>query len=280
MVVQEDMMLDGETSHSSAVVSNREIEGDGPLTAVRRQTLIQRTTYRLAGQTIAVKVSGSPTNDGLYYVHSDHLGSASVLSNAGGAVVPGSEARYLPFGDWRTQPTSNPALTDMGFTGHKHNNSGSNDLGLIYMNARYYVPGIGRFASADTIVPDPANPQSFNRCSYVYNNPVRLVDPSGHCGADRLIVSGVDVGVDYGAFDQCKDIRTTLEDAYGISIIGQWMLAEMMIMQAAFQILRDTLSENGVIDSVQAISEMLSGAEIMRDRKRGSTITTCYDGLI
>ena len=48
------------------------------------------------------------------------------------------------------------------------------------MNARYYVPSLGRFASADTIVPDPTNPQQFNRFAYVLNNPIRLTDPSGH----------------------------------------------------------------------------------------------------
>ncbi|MCP4422224.1 MAG: RHS repeat-associated core domain-containing protein, partial [Chloroflexi bacterium] len=59
-------------------------------------------------------------------------------------------------------------LTDRGFTGHKENR----DIGLTYMNARFYVPGIGRFASADTIVPNPASPQSFNRYSYVLNSPL------------------------------------------------------------------------------------------------------------
>jgi hypothetical protein len=48
-------------------------------------------------------------------------------------------------------------------------------------NARYYVAEIGRFASADTIVPDPLNPQSFNRYAYVLNNPLKFADPSGHC---------------------------------------------------------------------------------------------------
>ena len=33
---------------------------------------------------------------------------------------------------------------------------------------------------ADTIVPNPANPQSLNRFSYVLNNPVRYTDPTGH----------------------------------------------------------------------------------------------------
>lgn len=48
------------------------------------------------------------------------------------------------------------------------------------MNARFYVSGIGRFASADTIVPDPMNPQSWNRYSYANNNPLGYSDPSGH----------------------------------------------------------------------------------------------------
>jgi hypothetical protein len=50
------------------------------------------------------------------------------------------------------------------------------------MNARYYIGSIGRYASADTIVPDPTNPQSLNRLSYVRNNPINLIDPTGNFG--------------------------------------------------------------------------------------------------
>ena len=53
-------------------------------------------------------------------------------------------------------------------------------IGLVYMNARYYVHGIGRFASADTIVPDPADPQAYNRYTYVRNSPMNYSDPTGH----------------------------------------------------------------------------------------------------
>ena len=48
------------------------------------------------------------------------------------------------------------------------------------MRARFYLPGLGRFASADTLVPDLANPQSLNRYSYVLANPLKYRDPSGH----------------------------------------------------------------------------------------------------
>jgi hypothetical protein len=50
----------------------------------------------------------------------------------------------------------------------------------MYYGARYYSPVIGRFVSADTIVPNAANPQAFNRFSYVRNNPLRYTDPTGH----------------------------------------------------------------------------------------------------
>ena len=45
--------------------------------------------------------------------------------------------------------------------------------------------------SADTIVPDPSNPQSYNRYAYTLNNPLRYTDPSGH-------------RVDSGGADSCK----------------------------------------------------------------------------
>jgi len=69
----------------------------------------------------------------------------------------------------------NPA-TDMGFTKHEM----LNNVVLVHMNARIYDPLRGRFLSADTIIPDITNLQSFDRYQYCYNNPVSHTDPSGH----------------------------------------------------------------------------------------------------
>ena len=49
------------------------------------------------------------------------------------------------------------------------------------MGARFYDSYIARWLSADTIVPDFTKPQSLNRYSYIYNRPLNLTDPSGHC---------------------------------------------------------------------------------------------------
>ena len=109
--------------------------------------------------------------------------STSTLCFARGASqsdINGNEAatstvRFYPYGEYRVTPTSD--LTDKGFTGHAQND----EVALIYMRARYCVPGVGRFASADSIVPNPLDPQNLNRYGYVGNSPMNCNDPSGHC---------------------------------------------------------------------------------------------------
>jgi hypothetical protein len=51
----------------------------------------------------------------------------------------------------------------------------------MHYGARYYLPGLARFASADTMVPGAGNPQALNRFSYSLSNPLKYTDPSGHC---------------------------------------------------------------------------------------------------
>ncbi len=195
-------------------------------------TTIQRSTYFLAGQAIATRISGDPDADrnGLFFIHSDHLGSASVMSygaghNSGttGAMVPGSLSRYLPFGDWRAEPTAD--LTDIGFTGHKSNNVGSNDIGLIYMNARFYVPYIYRMLTPDSIVPDPTNPQSYNRYSYVNNRPLNFTDPSGHvleAGCETEGCAGYDDFFGFPGFPLVpKEFLDALDEAWRQECIAQ-----------------------------------------------------------
>ena len=113
----------------------------------------------------------------------DHLGSASVLTNASGGIVAGADTRYYPFGEARFSTSS--MITDKLFTGQRQ----IAELGIYHYGARFYSPKLGRFLSADTIVPSYANPQGLNRFSYVTNKPLRFIDPTGHrevegCGED------------------------------------------------------------------------------------------------
>jgi RHS repeat-associated protein len=63
----------------------------------------------------------------------------------------------------------------VGYTGHKFDT----DLGLSYMQQRYYDPEIGRFYSNDPI--GVRGLHSFNRYSYAANNPYKYKDPDGRC---------------------------------------------------------------------------------------------------
>jgi RHS repeat-associated protein len=68
----------------------------------------------------------------------------------------------------------------LGFAGLRHDD----DLGLVDMRGRVYDPTLRRFLTPDPHVTDPLWGQSYNRYSYVVNDPVNLVDPSGFDGSD------------------------------------------------------------------------------------------------
>ena len=127
--------------------------------------------YYYAGSVRVAENSGGA----LYYLLTDHLGSTALtLDSAGNRLDANTEIRYYPYGAPRYTAGTTP--TTFNFTGQRRD-SGS---GLLFYNARWYDPVIGRFISADTIVPEPGNPQSLNRYSYVLNNPLGAVDGTGH----------------------------------------------------------------------------------------------------
>jgi RHS repeat-associated protein len=78
-----------------------------------------------------------------------------------------------PYGEERQDPAAND--NDESFTGHIRDE----DTGLIYAQARYMDPVIGRFLSGDPVGFSADAPQMFNRYSYTFNDPVNAFDPTG-----------------------------------------------------------------------------------------------------
>ncbi|MBV6451187.1 MAG: hypothetical protein MHPDNHAH_01918 [Anaerolineales bacterium] len=128
--------------------------------------------YSIAGMTVAMQ-DGSAVQ----YLLTDHLGSTVAVANSSGTLT--SQQRYLPFGGVRSIPNSPILATDFGYTGQRLLDAGMG--GIMDYKARFYSPALGRFIQPDTIIPDQFNPQSWNRNSYVTNNPIRFNDPTGHC---------------------------------------------------------------------------------------------------
>jgi RHS repeat-associated protein len=56
--------------------------------------------------------------------------------------------------------------------------------GIMDYKARFYSPALSRFIQPDSIIPNPVNPQAYNRFSYVFGNPINLNDPSGNIPID------------------------------------------------------------------------------------------------
>ncbi|WP_122951362.1 RHS repeat-associated core domain-containing protein [Bathymodiolus thermophilus thioautotrophic gill symbiont] len=142
------------------------------------------------GQLIAINIKTNTTAntpsipDKTRYLHYDNLGSIGsidTITNGQGNIV--ERMAYTAFGqrrqgDWRASDPLLPiipTLTNRGFTGHEH----IDEMGFIHMNGRVYDPSIGRFLSADPNIQVPYNTQSYNRYSYVLNNPLKYTDPSG-----------------------------------------------------------------------------------------------------
>jgi RHS repeat-associated protein/uncharacterized repeat protein (TIGR01451 family) len=135
--------------------------------------------YAVAGQRVAMRDS-----EGTKYLLTDHLGSVVGLVDNNGTLI--EEQRYMPFGEARLASITE---TDFGYTGQRM----LSGTGLMDYNARFYDPSMARFVSADSLVPGAGNSQALNRYTYVYNNPLRLVDPSGNrpCGdGERWDCSG------------------------------------------------------------------------------------------
>ena len=136
----------------------------------------------------------------------DHLGSVDVVVDDSGILV--SDFEYLPFG--KNIAGNNSRFT---FTGQEFDAESD----LMFYNARYYSPFMRKFTQPDSVIPNVYDPQSLNRYSYVQNNPVNRVDPSGHIAVSALIVIGIVLFkvVDWGwtAYDAYRDTKTLNDPA-------------------------------------------------------------------
>ena len=111
------------------------------------------------------------------HFHLDHLGSPRQITSDSGTEA--AFHTYYPFGDEATDPSQDDIV--MKFTGHERDKNGNDGAGVLdYMHARYCGPGVGRFLSIDPVRSEVLkNPQSWNKLTYVLNNPVISVDPNG-----------------------------------------------------------------------------------------------------
>lgn len=146
----------------------------------------------VAQMTHAVTSSSVGTGTRRYF-HMDHLGSINVITSSAGVIEhrmafdPWGARRIVnSSGVWQASNMTHASIlssyaktvkpvTNRGYTGHEM----LDEVGIIHMNGRIYDAYLARFLQADPFIQDPTAIASLNRYSYVMNNPLNAVDPTG-----------------------------------------------------------------------------------------------------
>ncbi|WP_372010394.1 RHS repeat domain-containing protein [Paenibacillus chitinolyticus] len=145
-----------------------------------------KASYLRGNQLVArVDANGSKA----YYVHNGH-GDVVELRDANGNVI--NQYAYDLWGNPTTilKGVDNPFL----YSGEYWDES----VELQYLRARWYDPSMGRFINEDTYEGQLDNPLSLNLYTYVMNNPLTHVDPSGHVLEGYLVGINIDNARKYG----------------------------------------------------------------------------------
>jgi len=172
--------------------------------------------YNASGSRVAKRVSGSSTYEYLYDVNGNQITELTPAGwNRGEVYAAGihvatyiGNTTYFAGTDWLSDEREHSRLSGeqedtcanlpfgddledcpiygvnpFHFTGKERDSESGND----YFPARYYGSAMGRFLSPDDgNDPDRADPQSWNLYSYVQNNPLTNIDPSGQdCVTDN-----------------------------------------------------------------------------------------------
>ena len=177
--------LNSGTNTSTGTIGEYFYDGDGKRVKKHVPSIGETTVFVYdAGGKLIEEYSTivAPTNDAkVGYVTNDHLGSPRINTDANGAVAARHD--YRPFGE---QIASSQRHVDLGyaddtvrkqFTGYERDK----ETELDFAEARNYSSVWGRFVTTDPSSKSiqPGIPQTWNRYSYCYNNPLNLVDKNG-----------------------------------------------------------------------------------------------------
>jgi RHS repeat-associated protein len=210
---------------------------------------------------------------GTNFSHSDWLGTERVRTTNTGAVC--ESIASLPFGDGQTTTGACYQSSPLHFTGKERDT----ESGLDNFEARYNSSSLGRFMSADQLGPGqhPGNPQSWNLYSYVLNNPLKLVDPSGEFTCDKT-VSDQQCDHFQAGLDKAQDAADALGNKYG------WDSKQYLDAQRAIDAYGDEGVDNGVVIAQGNVGSGLADTAVAgntvaktKDNPNGQNIRVTFD---
>jgi RHS repeat-associated protein len=189
-----------------------------------KRTLSRFLIFVLLLLSINLPIANAVPTEQLIFHHPDHLSGASVDTDSNGNVIESVD--YYPYGEIRVDAKTTTYENKYKFTGKELDESDN----LYYYGARYYDPAMGRFISADPVDGDLTNPQSFNKYSYVLNNPLKYVDPTGNWSMEAFGQFLEDLGSAFLSTLDMIPITGDISDVY-VSFTGKTLFSQQSLSQ-------------------------------------------------
>ncbi len=192
-----------------------------------------------------------------YFVHGDHEGSTSVITDTSGRML--ENTTYTPYGEI----LSGGAVSRFDSEGKEY----SSYVGDYDFNFRKMKPEWGLFTQPDTLIPNIYDPQSLNRYAFEKNNPYRYVDPDGHFLVDLIETINRYLAVKiYG-----EEVKTVNQDKEYARLYTEYRQQNpnLNLPENAFQ---DTLRTGGGSKTVR-VSERRMSLEELRTWKESASPT-------
>lgn len=172
----EERVLIKDTFRNGAVFETVYYINDEFVRVVNSSGTYDTVYVHMDGQLVAQKNADGTKN----FIHSDHLGSASVITDESGNAIENTS--YSPDGEILTGGTK----SRFSFTGQEYESA----IDEYDFDARHYKQKWRQFITADPLFSSIAshgdtpirlyfNPQKLNKYSYALNNPYKYVDPYG-----------------------------------------------------------------------------------------------------
>lgn len=149
-----------------------------PFNGLNNDDIIQGFQPALRSMISATSSSTDNYEEYSYYIHSDHLGSSSYITDTDGEVS--QHVEYVPFGEVFIEELSSSAKlnTPFLFNGKELDE----ETGLYYYGARYYEPRTSLWLSTDPLELKYPNVSTYGYC---VNNPVKFIDIDGNEWTDN-----------------------------------------------------------------------------------------------
>jgi RHS repeat-associated protein len=200
-----------------------------------------------------------------------------------GATAACYEADYSPFGGEGV--ITNTCPQNYKFTGKERDG----ESGLDYFLARHYSSTIGRFLQPDEFVGGPVdafssndplppgplpyaditNPQSLNKYTYTYNNPLRYVDPNGHYVESAWDATSLMLGIhSYVSNVQQGNVGSAILDAVGV-VVDTAALATPLVPGGAGAALKAARAADKLDDVVDVAETGKKGGHILEAAAKG-----------